>query len=185
MSIGEKINSFIRNRKMTVDQKIEYLTYLYEDGINFNTIPDNYATKEKVLVKNVIRNIQRLYDKDKLSIKQILNCEKIGISFELKNNINDKIKFLQKAKEEGISLSNIIQNTNEYSNTIIFKYICDLRKDFKEDKLNLEQIYKCEKELKIIISEEEQKKIILKKVKESALKNITFSQQIEEVLGVN
>ena len=95
MSIGEKINSFIRNRKMTVDQKIEYLTYLYEDGINFNTIPDNYATKEKVLVKNVIRNIQRLYDKDKLSIKQILNCEKIGISFELKNNINDKIKFLQ------------------------------------------------------------------------------------------
>ena len=82
MSIGERISSFIHKKKMPIEEKIEYLTYLYKNGINFNTIPDNYTTKEKVLVKHVINNIYRLYNKDKLCIKQILNCENIGIIFQ-------------------------------------------------------------------------------------------------------
>lgn len=183
MSIGERISSFIHKKKMPIEEKIEYLTYLYKNGINFNTIPDNYTTKEKVLVKHVINNIYRLYNKDKLCIKQILNCEKIGIIFQYKTNIDDQIKFLQKAKEEKIELFNIMQNADIFSNTMIFNYICNIRKCFDENKLTSEQIYKCEKILKIILPKDQKKKIILKKIKESALKNITFSNEIEKILS--
>ena len=185
MSIGDKISSFIKNRKMSVDEKIEYLTYLYEEGLDFSAIPDNYASREKVLVKNVIRNIQKLYNNEKLKIKQIIGCEKIGINFEPKTNIEDKIKFLRKAKEEEISIDEIIKNADKYTNNLIFKYVCDIRKSFDRNELNEEQIYKCKRELKIILSNEEKKEIILKKVKESALKNITVTENIDEILDVH
>ena len=33
MTVREKIGSFIRNRKMTIEERIEYLMCLYEDGL--------------------------------------------------------------------------------------------------------------------------------------------------------
>lgn len=185
MSISEKIKSFIKNKRMSIEEKIIYLTYLYEEGIDFSLISNDYVSKDKVIVKSVIHNIQYLYNKNKLSVKQILDCEKIGIEFEPKDKINEKIEFLQKAKDEGISLFDIINNFNEYSDKLIFKYICDLREDFERKNLNETQIYKCKTELKIILSEEEKKKIILEKIKESALRNIIFSNEIKEILSAH
>ena len=76
-----------------------------------------------------------------------------------------------------------MQNADIFSNTMIFNYICNIRKCFDENKLTSEQIYKCEKILKIILPKDQKKKIILKKIKESALKNITFSNEIEKILS--
>ena len=184
MTIKERISSFIRHRRMTTEERIEYLTYLHTHGLDFNTMAENYVSEEKVIVKNVIQNMYSLYNKDKLTIKQIMQCEDIGIKFEVKKEIKDKIEFLKKAISEGIILSDITLHEEKYSNNLIFKYILELRESFEKNELNEEEINTCRSELKIIISDEEKKEIILKKVQESVLKNVVVSSDIKKNLNI-
>lgn len=186
MSIKEKINDYIHKRKekkMSINDKIEYLTYLKEQNIDLNRIPDDYVSEEKVRVKNVIQNIYKMYNESKLSVKQIIKCENIGLRFEILADFDDKIKFLQKAMREGIDLAEITENHEKYKDNLIYRYICDLRKANDKGNLNTEQYQICIHELKIIISDEEKKKNIMSKMEESALKNILVTDEISETIN--
>lgn len=185
MSLKDEIMSFIKNKKMNLEEKIEYLEYLNNNGLDLTNINDNYISDEKVKVKNVIKNIQISYETDKMKISQIIRCEKIGIKFESKDNAETQIAFLRKAIDEEIDLSEITTKSQIYENNLIFKYICELRKKDEENKLSDDERKICSDELKIILSQQEKKDFVIKEMKNSALKNIFLSDDIKNVLNTN
>lgn len=183
MSIINKISSSIKNRRMTLEEKITYLENLKNKGINLKDISLDYISEDGIIVNNVIINIKKYFKSNSMTIKQIIKCENLGITFEVnKNDVNYKINYLSKAKEEGINLVEIITNSNKYKQNSIYIYILDLREKYEKNHLTNEQVDSCIKDLNIIVSKEEKKEILLNKIKDSALKNIIFCNEINNVL---
>ena len=185
MSLKDEVMSFILNKKMDLEEKIKYLEYLNNEGLDLSNINDDYISKEKVKVNNVIRNIYKFYENEKIQISQIMRCEKIGIKFEYKENTKFQIAFLKRAMNEGIDLLEITKKSKEFNNNLIFKYICDLRKKDENYILSDEERKICLDELKIILPKDEKHNIIMMELKNSALKNIFFSDDIKNVLETN
>lgn len=176
------------NKKMTFEGKINYLEKLCNDGICISNLPTNYISEDNILVNNVITNLKSAYQKDKLSIKQITRCEELGIringgKFEVskKNDTNCEIEYLKKALKEGIVFSEYVFGEKSKANCSISLYIDDLRKKYASSELTVEQIETCINELKIIIPKNKMTNILNSKIRESALKNIVFGEQINEL----
>lgn len=179
MDIINRISSSIKNKRMTLDEKINYLENLKKEGIFIQDIPKNYVSKEGIIVNNVVINIKKYFKKGLITINQIIKCENLGIKFEINDmDTNFQINYLKKAISEGINLVDIIKDNNTYKNNSIYKYINELRNKYEENILNKEQINKCINELNIIISKEDRVKILLNTVRESALKNIVYIKNI-------
>lgn len=183
MTILEKIIGTIKNNKMTLENKISYLKILTERGIDLNNIDDDYISPENIIVKKVINNIKKYYNKNKLTVRQIIECEKMNIDFDKSDKTQeDKIEFLKKAILEGINLNDITSNRDNYKNTSILQFIDDLRADFEKNLLTEEQAKICINKLKIILSTEEKQEFIKEKIKESALKNILLNDKTRKIL---
>ena len=82
-------------------------------------------------------------------------------------------------------LSDITSNSKEYSNNSIYQYIYDLRKKYDKNLLTEKQQESCINELKIVIPKEDIKNILLKKIKDSAIKNIIFQEDIKKSLAID
>lgn len=184
MTVIEKIKNSLITRKMSIDEKIEYLKILKDRGINLNKVSKEYETEDGVIVYNVISNLKKFYDKGKLSIRQIIEAEKLGIKFDEKYKSNEeKIKFLIKALEENINLSNITCEYEKYKDTTIFMFINDIRKEAENNKLTKEQLDICINRLCIILPKEKKEKIIMKKIKDGVLQYIMQNDEIKKILN--
>lgn len=185
MSIREKIFNYIQTEhknKLPLEEKIEYLYELKkEEDIDYSADNSKFVSKDGVIVQNVINNIKKYYYKDKLSIKQLMDCENLGILDNDKIlNVEEEIQFLKRAQREGISLFEITKNPNNYCNNSIYKYIFDLREKYDIKALNKNQEDICENDLKIVINDENKKNILIEKIRSSAYKNITDLNDINK-----
>lgn len=173
----------IKNKKMSLEDKISCLEKLSLNGIDFKKMPQDFISTDGIIVKNVIINLKRYYQKNQLTVKQMIACEKLGIEFPLKElNLEDKIHYLKKAKEEEISFSEITENSETYSCSSIYHYICDVRKAYYKKMLTKEQEAICMNDLKLILSNHDKKIIVMQKIREGALKNIILREEIQKRL---
>ena len=186
MSIINKISSSNKNSKMPLEEKIKYLIELKESGIDLKNLPKDYISKDGVLINDVILDVHNFFRKNQMTVRQMITCENLGIAFEVNNLDNDyKIDYLKKAVQEGLMLSDITSNSKEYSNNSIYQYIYDLRKKYDKNLLTEKQQESCINELKIVIPKEDIKNILLKKIKDSAIKNIIFQEDIKKSLAID
>lgn len=173
----------IKSRKMSLEEKISCLKKIKTNGIDLKNISKDFVTDDGIIVNNVMTNLKKYYQKNQLSIKQIMECENLGIEFPSKQKaLEDKIAFLEKAKEEEISFPEITQNYEKYSCTSVYQSISDLRNAYQNRLLTEEQEEICINDLKIIIPNEEKKAIVMQKIREGALKNIIFREEIQKKL---
>lgn len=149
---------------MSLEEKISYLESLKNNGVNLKYIPLDYVSKDGVIVNNVIMNIKKYFNKNLMTVKQIIECENLGIVFEPKKNDEIyKINYLNKAIEEGYDLTEISVNRNKYEQNSILWYVLDLRNKYEQGQLTEVQVDKCINDLKIVVSDKDKKEILLKK----------------------
>ena len=185
MLITDKISNYVKTgkkNKLPIDEKIEYLKYLKEQSIDISAIDKNFVSKEGIIVQKVISNLIKLYKQNKLTIKQIIECEIQGVKF-LENNLEteDEINFLKKAQLE-INLSQISIEYEKFENTTVYKCIESLREKYEKKELTSRQLETCCDSLKIIIPKEKMKEKIMKIIKEGTLKNLLLNKEIKQTM---
>ena len=179
MSIIKQISSSIKTKKMTLEEKIQYLENLEQNGIQIANLPINYISKDGIIINNVLINIRKYYFKNLMTVEQTIRCENLKVKLDNNDVTTDfKINFLKKAIKEGYDLIQILTEFEKYKNNSIYKYIEELRNLYENNNLTPSQIEECINELKIIIPIDQRKDIALKIIRNSALKNIIESKQI-------
>ena len=168
----------VKHKNMALADKIAFLEKLNDDGVNLKEIPDDYITEDRIIVKNVICNILKAYEKDIMSVKQIIKCEELGISFKASEDTQAEIGFLGKALNEGINFADYTCGDKSETESLISTYIKDIREKYTNSELDASQIYTCADGLKIIIPKEDLKNAVYNKIKTTAYRNILLCDDI-------
>ena len=55
---------------MTLEEKIQYLENLEQNGIQIANLPINYISKDGIIINNVLINIRKYYFKNLMTVEQ-------------------------------------------------------------------------------------------------------------------